>query len=77
MCSIRFSNLWIFGTIYILIHAVNEWYLFHAFYSKLHEELRKQSLLHAMDYANMDVDHLKVSVDGAKKKDKRMTQFVK
>ena len=44
---------------------------------KIHEELRKQSLLHAMDYSNMDANQLQTSVNAAMKNDKRMTKFVK
>ena len=43
------------------------------FSSKIHEQLRKQSMLHALDYSNMDVNHLRLKVKEARKNDKEMS----
>ena len=47
------------------------------FFSKIHEELRKQSMLHALDYSNMDLTQLKAKVKDARRKDKEMSKFVR
>ena len=44
---------------------------------KIHEELRKQSMLHAFDYSNMDVKQLSQKVREARRNDKEMSKFVR